>query len=121
MSVKEYYATAIVFIILLQLISGVICAEPFCQGSLLQYSPRSGVMFLSNSSHPSKRQNLCISVSHEEGKTWGVKKSVCSGKAAYSDMDVLENEDVLCIFETDRLLAHGSIYQVVINKNQLMK
>lgn len=95
--------------------------EPVCQGSLLKYAPQPGVLLFSNPSHPSKRQNLCISVSYDEGKTWSKKITVCPGKAAYSDMLILENGDVLCIFETGRILPYGGIFQAIISKDQLLK
>jgi sialidase-1 len=94
--------------------------EPVCQGSLLKYTPLPGVLLFSNPSHPSKRQNLCISVSYDEGKTWSKKITVCPEKTAYSDMVVLDNGDVLCIFETGRILPYGGVYKVIISRDQLL-
>ena len=48
-----------------------------------------------------KRQNLCIKLSQNDGKSWPVNKVLDSGKAAYSDLAVLPDGTVLCLYEAD--------------------
>lgn len=45
-----------------------------------------------------KRENS-IKLSRDDGKTWPVNKTLDPGKAAYSDLDVLPDGTVLCLYE----------------------
>ena len=47
----------------------------------------------------SHRRNLTLSVSSDNGKTWPVSRLIHKGPAAYSDLAVLQNGDILCFFE----------------------
>lgn len=54
--------------------------------------------------HPTKRQDLTIMVSTDEGKTWQRETVVHKGPAAYSDLVKLDDEHVGVIFEAGRKL-----------------
>jgi sialidase-1 len=84
--------------------------EPICMASIVRHP--SGVLLYSNphtlpldddgklipAGH-GKRENLCIKLSRDDGKTWPINKVLDPGKAAYSDLAVLPDGDVLCLFE----------------------
>jgi sialidase-1 len=46
-----------------------------------------------------KRENLSIKLSRDDGKTWPVNKTLDAGPSAYSDLAVLPDGTVLCLYE----------------------
>lgn len=83
--------------------------EPICQGSLLKYPDASNVLLFSNPSHCKSRKNLVISVSKDDGKSWIKKIPVFKKRSAYSDITVLKNGNIICIYETGKLLPYSGI------------
>lgn len=86
--------------------------EPTCMASVVAHP--SGVILFSNphtlgldkSGDPvpagrGKRENLSIKLSRDDGKTWPVNKTLEPGKSAYSDLAVLPDGTVLCLFERE--------------------
>jgi sialidase-1 len=84
--------------------------EPICMAGLVTHP--SGVLLFSNphtlaldkDRNPipagrGKRENLSIKLSRDDGKTWTVNKILEPGKSAYSDLAVLPDGTVLCLFE----------------------
>lgn len=81
--------------------------EPTCQGSLLCYN--ASTLLFTNPAHAKTRKKLCLSVSYDRGRTWAQKIILHSGHAAYSDMAILDNGDICCIYETGRFWPYGGI------------
>ena len=52
-----------------------------------------------------RRQNLSIKVSFDDGKTWPVNKTLEPGPSAYSDLAVLTDGTVLCLYEGDQKIV----------------
>jgi sialidase-1 len=86
--------------------------EPTCMASIVAHP--SGVLLFSNphtlgldkSGNPvpagrGKRENLSIKLSRDDGKTWPINKTLEPGKSAYSDLAVLPDGTVLCLFERE--------------------
>ncbi len=48
-----------------------------------------------------KRQNLSIKLSRDDGKTWPISKVLEPGPSAYSDLAVLPDGEILCLYEGD--------------------
>jgi sialidase-1 len=48
------------------------------------------------------RKNLSVKLSLDEGNTWPVNKSLEPGYSAYSDMAVLPDGTILCLYERGR-------------------
>lgn len=84
--------------------------EPICMAGLATHP--SGVLLFSNphtlaldkEGRPipggrGKRQNLSIKLSRDDGQTWPVSKTLEPGPSAYSDLAVLPDGTVLCLFE----------------------
>lgn len=46
------------------------------------------------------RRNVTVHLSYDEGKTWGVKRSLEEGSSGYSDLTVLPDGTILCFYET---------------------
>lgn len=88
--------------------------EPICMASIAAHPSKPGTLLFSNPYTLSldkdgkpvpagrgKRENLCIKLSRDDGKTWPVNKVLDPGKAAYSDLAVLPDGTVLCLYEAD--------------------
>ena len=88
--------------------------EPICMASIAAHPAKPGMLIYSNPhtlardkdgkevpAGRGKRENLCIKLSHDDGKSWTVNKVLDGGKAAYSDLAVLPEGTVLCLYEAD--------------------
>ncbi len=79
---------------------------PQCQASLIRYSSLSNgddknrLLFSNPAS--TKRENMTIRMSYDEGKTWPVSKTIYHGLAGYSSLAVLPDGSVGMLYE------HGS-------------
>lgn len=84
--------------------------EPICMASIVSHP--TGVLLFSNPhtlpldkegkpvpAGRGKRENLCIKLSRDDGQTWPINKVLDGGKAAYSDLAVLPDGTVLCLYE----------------------
>lgn len=84
--------------------------EPRCMAGLVTH-PSGALLFSNPHTLPldkagkevpmgkGKRENLSIKLSRDDGETWPVNKVLEPGKAAYSDLTVLPDGTVLCLFE----------------------
>jgi sialidase-1 len=76
--------------------------EPVCQASLLRYSwPESGKPGIVLFSNPAstRRENLTVRLSYDDGATWPVSRVLNPGPAAYSSMAVLPDQKLGCLYE----------------------
>ncbi len=76
--------------------------EPVCQGSLLRCTwpsagEKSRILFCNPAS--TKRENLTVRLSYDEGATWPKQRVLFPGPCAYSCMCVLPDKTILCAFE----------------------
>ncbi len=94
--------------------------EPMCQGALLNYSYMPNTLLFSNPMHKKARRNLTLSISYDQGKTWKKHISLFDKKSAYSDIVVLGNGDVLCLFETGRILPYSGIKSIIIPQKMIV-
>jgi len=80
--------------------------DPACNASILRYSSvKEGAdknrLLFSNANSIDSRENLTVSLSYDEGKSWPVQKTIYSGSAAYSSLSVLPNGEVVLFFEAN--------------------
>lgn len=47
------------------------------------------------------RQNVTIRVSKDQGATWTIKRAIEPGRSGYSDLAMMPNRDILCLYEAD--------------------
>jgi sialidase-1 len=81
--------------------------EPVCFGSIMRLSAHN--LLFSNPDNltraddkktPSKdRRNLTVYLSRDEGQTWPVKRSIEPGASGYSDLSVMPDGTILCLYE----------------------
>ena len=85
--------------------------EPTCHAGLIRLSSssnddRSRILFVNpgianfrGGFNPTTRRQLTIRLSYDEAKTWPVSKVLEEGKAGYSDLAMLENGTIFCLYE----------------------
>lgn len=86
--------------------------EPICMAGIVAHPSKPGTLIYSNPhtlnlekdgtevpAGRGKRENLSIKLSHDDGKTWPINKTLEPGKSAYSDLAVLPDGTVLCLYE----------------------
>lgn len=74
--------------------------EPLCQGSLARHVDevgRVGVLFANPAS--TERRNLTVRLSEDGCRTWPASRTLHAGPAAYSDLAVLPDGTVCCLYE----------------------
>jgi len=98
--------------------------EPICMASITAYPAQPGTLIFSNPhtlklekdgketpAGRGKRENLSIKLSRDDGKTWPSNKTLDAGPSAYSDLAVLPDGTVVCLYETkaDIVLARFNL------------
>lgn len=82
--------------------------EPVCMASIVSHPSQPGLLVYSNpytlptgtKSNRGKRENLTIQLSPDDGKTWPVRRTIEPGPSAYSDLVVLPDGTIGCLFES---------------------
>jgi sialidase-1 len=76
--------------------------EPICQASLLRFSwpeaGRPGLMLFSNPAS-TRRENMTVRLSYDDGATWPLSRTIHAGPSAYSCLVVLPDQRVGCLYE----------------------
>ncbi len=87
--------------------------DPVCEGSMVNYCDQNGKNWLlfSNLEHQSKRQNLVLKASADEGKTWQLVQVICEGGSAYSDLVIPKNGQIGVLYERDNYSQ--IVYQIL--------
>jgi sialidase-1 len=80
--------------------------------SIISHPAKSGMLVFSNphtlgrdkagaeiSAGRGKRENLSIKLSHDDGTTWPISRTLEAGPSAYSDLAVLPDGTLLCLYE----------------------
>lgn len=85
--------------------------EPVCQGSLLWYGKKGRKPFLafSNPAHQKTRANMTVRLSYDQGKTWTQSHVVYEGPSAYSNLAILPNGNLACLYEAGKKSPYESI------------
>lgn len=87
--------------------------EPRCQAAIERYSwPGStnrSVILFSNPAHASKRVNMTLRASFDEGQTWPVSRVLHAGPSAYSDLAVMANGEIASFYEAGSTNAYEAI------------
>jgi sialidase-1 len=85
---------------------------PTCQSSIERYTLRPKAdknrILYSGPGGPG-RKNLTVRLSYDEGKTWPVARVIYAGPSAYSDLVVLPDGTIGCLYERGRKHAYEKI------------
>jgi len=89
---------------------------PTCQGSMIRLDEQA-ILFLNPASE--ERENLTLRMSTDEGQNWAYARVVNQSLAAYSDLAVTKNSEILCLFENGTEKYHEKISLVKVSRNWL--
>lgn len=99
--------------------------EPVCEAAIRRYRwPRGdepGVILFSNPAHTSKRMNLTLRASMDDGQTWPVSQVIYAGPSAYSDLAVLADGQIACLFEAGVRHPYEAIHYTVMAVERLKR
>lgn len=90
--------------------------EPRCQGAILDVE-RDGkqVLLFTNPAHEKKRENMTVSISRDQGKSWSEKLVLYKSHTAYSDLVELNNHKILVLFEAGKKSPYEGIHNKIID------
>lgn len=87
--------------------------EPVCQAAIRRGSwdtrQRKGVVYFSNPASETDRVSMTLRASFDDGATWPIHKTLYSGPSAYSDLAILANRHIACLYEAGRRTPYESI------------
>jgi sialidase-1 len=87
--------------------------EPICQASLRGgawlEAGKQRVLFFANPASATKRENLTVRVSFDSGQTWPRQRTLHPGPSAYSDLVVLGNGQLGCLYESGQWSPYETI------------
>jgi hypothetical protein len=90
--------------------------EPICQASIRRAG--TAIVF-SNPAHPKERVNMTLRASFDEGKSWTSSRVLHEGPSAYSDLAVLPDGRVACLYEAGEKSPYESIVLAAIPMREL--
>lgn len=90
--------------------------EPICQGTLLSVSGiHNGNLLFCNPADENIRKNMTLRLSNDNGITWEGSKVLFEGPSAYSDLTILPNGNIGCIYEAGIIHPYeGIVYREVL-------
>ncbi len=84
--------------------------EPICQAAIENYSTDSRrVILFSNPASRNGRVKMTVRASFDEGQTWTHSRVLHTGPSAYSDLAVLANGEIACLYEAGDQHPYESI------------
>lgn len=99
--------------------------EPICQAAIERVrwpaAGKPGMMVFSNPASTTDRVNMTVRASIDDGKTWPVCKALRPGPSGYSDLAVLPNGNIGCLYEGGQKSIAESIIFETIAVEDLMK
>jgi len=69
-----------------------------CDIGFINYAAKSKMMLVSQPADLKKRMNLTVRLSTNEGKTWAISKLLEEGGATYSDLAILPDKSIVCLY-----------------------
>ena len=92
--------------------------EPQCQASLL-YWPSQDMLLFSNPEHEELRVNLALKASKTKGEQWETTLNIHEGPAAYSDLLILNEQEIACLYEAGNIWPYQGIVFEVLDMEDL--
>ncbi len=99
--------------------------EPICQAAIHRFSwpqeGQPGVVLFSNPASERGRFNMSVRASFDDGQTWPLAKVLHAGPSAYSDLAVLRDGQIACLYEGGVQGAYESIVFAAFPLSSLVK
>lgn len=87
--------------------------EPNCQAAVERYSwpeaDRRSVILFSNPADQTRRVNMTLRASFDEGRTWTASRVLHAGPSAYSALGVLSDGRIACLYEAGQAHPYETI------------
>ncbi len=87
--------------------------EPLCQAAVERCqwpaAGKPGIIAFSNPASPNARTNVTVRASFDDGQTWPFARVLHTGPSAYSDLAVLANAELACLYEAGAKNAYETI------------
>jgi iduronate 2-sulfatase len=77
--------------------------DPGCQGSIINGGGADNILYTSNANDYTDRKNMTIKRSLNGGKSWDIFRNVWEGPSGYSQLTVLNENELGLIFECGRI------------------
>ena len=93
--------------------------EPVCEGSLISYvyHRKKRCLIFSNPASKTSRSNMTVRISYNNGKTWPFQKVFYSGPSAYSNVTVLPDGNIGCLYEA----GYNKPYEGIVFQTAMFK
>lgn len=73
--------------------------EPVCQASIVRWNDDKPFLLFSNPASETERVNMTVRFSPDNGKTWTGSRVLHEGPSAYSNLEVLPDGTIGCLYE----------------------
>lgn len=97
--------------------------EPICQAGIERYrwpaGDKPGVVLFSNPASTKGRVNVTLRASLDDGKTWARSKLLYEGPGAYSDLDLMPDGRIACLYEAGADNIAESIVFTLVGLDEL--
>lgn len=97
--------------------------EPVCQAAIERYrwpgKDSQSVLLFSNPASSETRANMTLRASYDEGRVWDASIVLHPGPSAYSDLAVLANGEIACLYESGQVHPYESIVFARISLDSL--
>jgi len=78
--------------------------EPVCQATIRRYTwpgdKSENIILFANPAHTTKRRNMTVRLSYDEGMTWLVSRVLWEGPCAYSCLETFQDGSIGCLYES---------------------
>jgi sialidase-1 len=92
--------------------------EPICQAAIERYrwpkGEQEGVILFSNPASTDGRLNMTVRASLDEARTWHASRTLHTGPSAYSDLAILADDTIACLYEAGQNHPYESIVFAVV-------
>lgn len=99
--------------------------EPICQAAIERLrwpqGDKPGAIIFSNPASTAGRVNLTVRASFDDARTWPVSKVLWAGPAGYSDLAILPNGAIACLYEGGAKNLAESIIFAAVDPRELPK
>jgi sialidase-1 len=105
------------------LLSDPVLIEPICQASMLMVpepDKQKQILLFLNPAHRDKRVNLTLRFSEDEGLSWTGSEVLHKGPAAYSDLTLLPNGNLGCLYEAGKESPYEGIVFREVNRKMIL-
>lgn len=87
--------------------------DPICQAAIERHSWSSNgaedIILFSNPANTKYRLNMMVRASFDGGQTWSAEKRLYCGPSAYSDLAILADKTIACLYEAGQKKPYESI------------